>query len=383
MNFLVINYRNSCNFFMPQTYLYMDSMRAKGGEMALFTKQKIIILLCIALMLPLTAGFTYDGDTVYVPDIEGKVITLRYLSNEYKVLLNEICITVDNNKISINEEFLMNKINEIAQSINKSPADASIIDEKTFTIQKEIDGVMLDGALLSQIIKGYLTSGSLVDDYVIDIPVIIEKPKVTESILNQIKATEISSFSTPFSPKLVDRTVNLRISTGTINGTIIYPGEIFSMDDALGERTGKEGYRYAPAFAGGQVVKSLAGGICQTTTTMYNAALFANMQIIERYKHGLPVTYINKGRDATIYRNVYDLKVKNNYSYPLYIKSWIDTKKGLLTVKIYGYKKEYNIKVTTEHYKKNNRNYYYTYRHVYDLNNVLIKKELISTDVFK
>lgn len=361
----------------------MDNMQAEGGEMALFTKQKILILLCISLVFSIITGFANDEDTAYVPDFEGKVITLKYLTSEYKIPLNEICAAgPDNNTLNVNDELLMNKINDIAFDINKSPVDARIIDEKTFKIQKETDGVILDGALLLQIIKSYIISGSLIDDYVIDIPVMIEKPKVTESILNQIKATEISSFSTPFSAKQVDRTVNLKISTDTINGTIIDPGEIFSMDDALGNRTAKEGYRYAPAFSGGQVVKSLAGGICQTTTTMYNAALFANLQIIERYKHGLPVTYINKGRDATIYRNVYDLKVKNNYDYPLYIKSYIDTKKGLLTVKIYGYKKEYNIKVTTEHMKKNNRNYYYTYRYVYDLNNVLIKKELISTDVF-
>lgn len=359
-------------------------MRAKGGEMALLTKQKIFILLCMSIMLSITGGFTYDENNIYIPDLEGKIITLKYLSDEYSVLLKDICITgSDIKSINVNEELLMNKINDIAQGINKRPVDAYIIDEKTYKIQKEADGVTLDGALLFQIIKAYLLSGSLVDNYVIEIPVIIEKPQITENTLNQFKTTEISSFSTPFSAKQVDRTVNLRISTEAISGTIIYPGEIFSMDDALGNRTEKEGYRYAPAFSGGEVVKSLAGGICQTTTTMYNAALFANMQIIERYKHGLPVSYINKGRDATIYRNVYDLKVKNNYNYPLYIKSFIDTKKGLLTVKIYGYKKEYNIKVTTEHYKKNNSNYYYTYRYVYDLKNALIKKELISTDIFK
>lgn len=344
---------------------------------------KKLTALGLSLLLTFLVSFTYDEEAANLPSLEGKVITLKYLSNEYTVPLKEFCsYSKDNLSIEINEELLMNKINEIALNINVSPVDAKITDEKKFTIQKEVDGVVLDGALLFQIIKGYISSSSLIDNYSVDMPVIIEKPMVTMDILNQIKTTEISSFSTPFSAKQVDRTTNLRISTETINGTIIYPGEVFSMDEALGNRTAKEGYKYAPAFSGGQVVKSMAGGICQTTTTMYNAALFANMQIIERFKHGLPVTYINKGRDATIYRNIYDLKVKNNYEYPLYIKSYIDTKKGLLTVKIYGYKKEYNIKVTTEHNKKNNRNYYYTYRHVYDLNNVFIKKELISTDVF-
>lgn len=351
--------------------------------MAISKKQKIFILLCLSLMLTFLVSFTYDEDSTNMLNFKGKIITLKYLSNEYIILLEEICIRGSENlSIDINEESLMNKINEIAEKVNKYPVDAYIKDVNAFTIQKETDGVILDGALLFQMIKGYIYSGSLIDNYIIDIPVMIEKPKVTESMLNQNKTIEISSFSTPFSSKMVDRTVNLKLSTEAITGTTILPGEIFSMDSKLGNRTEKEGYRYAPAFSGGQVVKSLAGGICQTTTTMYNAALFANLQIIERYKHGLPVSYINKGRDATIYRNVYDLKVKNNYNYPLYVKSYIDTKKGLLTVKIYGYKKEYNIKITTEHKKKNNRDYYYTYRYVYDLKNVLIKKELISTDIF-
>lgn len=335
------------------------------------------------MLVTFLVGFAYDGEPANLPSLEGKVITLKYSSSEYTLPLKEFCsYKADNQGMEINEELLMNKINEIAFNINISPMDAYIIDEKTFSIQKERDGVVVDGALLHQMIKGYLLSESLQDNYQMDIPVIMEKPRVTMEILNKIKETEISSFSTSFSPKQVDRTTNLKLSIERINGTVIYPGETFSMDEALGERTAKEGYKYAPAFSGGQVVKSMAGGICQTTTTMYNAALFANMQIVERYKHGLPVTYINKGRDATIYRNVYDLKVKNNYEYPLYVKASIDTKKGLMTVKIYGYKKEYNIKVTTEHKKKNGRNYYYTYRHVYDLNNALLKKELISTDVF-
>lgn len=358
-------------------------MRTRGGEMTIIKNQKKSILLCLSLMLTFLVGFTYDGDSIIVQSLKGKVVTLKYLSNEFVVPLEELCISNSRDQsIDVNEEFLINKINEIAQTINKSPLDAYIIDEKVFTTQKEIDGVYLDGALLFQIVKSYICSGSFVDNYLIDLPVIIEKAKLTESMLKQNETIEISSFSTPFSAKLVDRTTNLKLSTAAINGVIIYPGEIFSMDERLGNRTSKEGYKYAPAFSGGEVVKSMAGGICQTTTTMYNAALLGNLQIVKRYKHGLPVSYINKGRDATIYRNVYDLKVKNNYNYPLYIKSFIDTKKGLLTVKIFGYKKEYNIKITTEHAKKNNRNYYYTYRHIYDVNNVFIRKELISTDVF-
>jgi vancomycin resistance protein YoaR len=337
----------------------------------------------IVTLSSLLVGFNYDETIQSTTDIKGKIINLTYSGSSYILQLEEFCsINPENQSINIDEMILLDKLNYISQYINKTAADAKIIDEKTFKIQKEMDGISLDGGLLVQIIKQYINSGSILDSYNIEIPVIIEKPRVTEALLNQIKNTEISSFSTKFDSKMKDRTTNLRISTTAINGTIIYPGDIFSMDKTLGERTAKQGYKYAHAFSGGKVVSSLAGGICQTTTTMYNAALFANLQIIERYRHGLPVTYINKGRDATIYAHTYDLRFKNNTQYPIYIKSYIDTSKGLLYVKLYGYKKEYNIKVTTEYQRKNGKNYYYTYRYVYNTSNVLLKKELISTDVF-
>jgi vancomycin resistance protein YoaR len=252
-------------------------------------------------------GFSYDENIKEVVDIKGKFIDLIYSGSVYTMPLEEFCsIDSENQNINIDEIILLNKLSYISKCIKKTAVDAKIIDEKTFKIQKETDGISLDMAMLLQKIKQYLNSDNILDNYSVEIPVLIEKPIVTEALLNQIKNTEISSFSTPFNTNLKDRTENLRISTEKLNGTIIYPGEIFSMDSTLGDRTAQKGYKYAPAFSGGKVVSSLAGGICQTTTTMYNAALFANLEIIERYKHGLPVSYINKGRDATIYRNVYD-----------------------------------------------------------------------------
>jgi vancomycin resistance protein YoaR len=219
--------------------------------MAISVKRKKLIFFILSLLLTFNVGFTYDENSINGLNFRGKVITLKYLSNEYIVPLEELFIqSSEGLSAEISEELLMNKINEIAGKLNKSPADAFVIDENAFTIQKEADGVILAGALLFQIIKGYISSGSLVDNYIIDIPVIIEKPKITESMLRQNRTIEISSFSTPFSPKMVDRTVNLKISTDILNGTIINPGEIFSMDDKLGDRTAEKGYRYAPAFSG-------------------------------------------------------------------------------------------------------------------------------------
>jgi vancomycin resistance protein YoaR len=357
----------------------------------------IVTVLILILILPFVLGFKMDNvvksDTI---GIEGKTIILKYLSNEYSILLGELCvISLSNQGMRVNEEALMKKINELAEIINKDPVDVKILDYKAFTIAKEEDGIVVDGAILSQMIRDYITTGVFREAYIIEIPVMLEKAKITESMLKEKiseqseaeastkqEGIELASFTTSYNPKDRNRTENLRLSTKALNDLKISPGEVFSMDKALGERTEKKGYKYAPAFSGGEVVKSLAGGICQTTTTMYNAALFANLKIVERYKHGLPVSYINKGRDATIYSKVYDLKVKNIYDFPIKINAYIDNKKGVLTVKLIGLKKQYNVKIFTEHKIIKNKNYYYTYRQVYDTNNALIRKELISTDIF-
>jgi vancomycin resistance protein YoaR len=331
----------------------------------------------------LRAGFNYVGNPPNVNDFNGKTINLSYLENSYIFNLEEFCsINLENQCIEIKEDVLAGKINEIAAQINKIAVAAKITDEKNFVIEKETDGISVDEILLIQSIKDYLDAGNIVDAYAINIPVVVTKPEMTEEILNKIKTTELSSFSTKFKSSQKDRTINLKISTEIINWTVVYPGEVFSMDNELGERTAAKGYKNAPVFSGRKVTLGLAGGICQTTTTTYNAALLANLQILERYRHSLPVTYIGKGRDAAISRNVQDLKFKNNTGYPIYIKANIDIKKELMTVKIYGYQKNFNINIATERQSKNRRTYYRTYRNIYDIKNLFIKKELVSTDIY-
>jgi len=328
-------------------------------------------------------SFSYGESSQSKADINGKTITLAYLNKNYEIQLEEFCsINEKNQNINIDEEILKKKINDIAKDINKPAVDAKITDNASFQIQKEADGLIVDEAKLMQIFKDYLDFSCILGNCIIEIPVNVVKPKLTEEILNQIKSNEISSFTTKFNPKDKNRTENLRISTETLNCSVIYPKEIFSLDKKLGDRTIEKGYKDAAIFSSGKVINDLAGGICQTTTTLYNAALFANLEIVERHKHQMPVSYINKGRDATIYRNVYDLKIKNNTEYPVYIKSYIDNKNGELTVKIFGYKKDFNVKIETVCENINKKSYYKTYRYVYGMNNVLIKKELLSTDSF-
>lgn len=131
-----------------------------------------------------------------------------------------------------------------------------------------------------------------------------------------------------------DRTTNLKIASKKINGTIIQPGETFDFNKVVGSRTSSKGYKKAHVFTGGDgVAMGLAGGICQVASTAFNAALLANVQIVERHQHSQRVSYVPLGRDAAISGNVQNFKWKNNTKYA--IKVGMTVKGGKITCTFY------------------------------------------------
>ena len=156
---------------------------------------------------------------------------------------------------------------------------------------------------------------------------------------------EISRFSTNYDASNTNRSTNSAIAANKINGTVLMPGEEFSYNKVVGKRTVEEGYKDAKIYADGGVVDGLAGGICQISSTLYNAALLANLEIVERHNHSYPTSYLGVGRDATVVYGVKDLKFKNTRSYPVKIEASV--KGGVATFVMHGIKeeKEYSIKL--------------------------------------
>jgi len=132
-------------------------------------------------------------------------------------------------------------------------------------------------------------------------------------------STFISSFYTTLINSPEGRTNNVILSSEKINGTILQSGELFSFNKIVGPRTSASGYKEAHIFAGNQVITGIGGGICQTSSTLYNAALESGMQIIERHPHTLPIRYCPPQRDATVSWGSADLKFKNNLGRPVQI----------------------------------------------------------------
>jgi vancomycin resistance protein YoaR len=231
---------------------------------------------------------------------------------------------------ALNDEDKLNDyIKKLSDKMNTKPVDAKIVfDNKSLVIINEVKGRKIDEVELRYCIRKAILFG----EEEISIPFKITIPKITANMLS-CSYSNLSSFSTPLLSKNADRTNNIKIAASNINGDILYPGEIFSANKAIGKRTVEKGYRNAPIFQGGKVVPGLAGGICQLVTTIYNTALNANLQIVERTRHGQPVSYVARGMDATIAGDAIDLKFKNTSKHIIFIHTYVD--KNNVTVNFY------------------------------------------------
>ena len=145
----------------------------------------------------------------------------------------------------------------------------------------------------------------------------------------------LSTYTTSFKSSGADRSANVTNGCKLIDGTVLYPGEEFSTYEAVAPFTEKNGYYMAGSYLSGKVVDSLGGGICQVSTTLYNAALFAELDITQRYNHSMVVSYVEPSADAAIAESSgKDFKFVNNTEYPIYIEGKVKDKK--ITFTIYG-----------------------------------------------
>ncbi|ADL07950.1 VanW family protein [Thermosediminibacter oceani] len=240
-------------------------------------------------------------------------------------------------------------IERISKDIARKPQNArfKIVDDIVM-IEKEIEGIQVDTENLKQKILDAIWS----QEKKIQVPVITIKPEVTsEALMKMNIKVEMASFSTKFDKTQVGRSTNIKLAAKKLDGYIIPPGEVFSFNDAVGERSSKEGYKEAPIFFNNEVISGIGGGVCQLSSTLYNLALITDLEIVERSNHSLPVNYVPLGRDATVNYGLIDLKFKNNTGGYLLLHA--EVKEDTLTVKFYGSKKnDKKIKIVTEVVKK-------------------------------
>lgn len=188
------------------------------------------------------------------------------------------------------------------------------------------------------------TSIDLVNDYLaeewdhkpcsIALDIAVEEPKGSAQELAEVKDV-LGSFTTDYRTSGSSRVANVENGCKLINGATLYPGEEFSACDVVTPFTAANGYYMAGSYLNGKVVDSLGGGICQVTTTLYNAVLLAELEVTERHNHSMTVSYVDLSADAAIAESSgKDLKFINNTDYPIYIEAYTSNKK--VTFNIYG-----------------------------------------------
>ena len=294
-----------------------------------------------------------------------------------------------------------NQINldKIYSEIHTEPQNA-YYTQNPFTLYPHVDGI--DFAISMEEAKKILEENK--EEYII--PLKITHPEITtDKIGSEGFPDLLAEFSTNYNPGAKDRTTNLRLASNKINNTVVLPGETFSYNKVVGKRTTEAGYKEAPSYAGGKVVNDIGGGICQITSTLYNAVVLANLDIVSRSNHQFVPSYVKAGRDATVVYGAIDFKFKNTRKYPIKIKSTVSG--GVARVQIYGMKEEteYEVKIETkitgsipmktvyeddptlekgkekEEQKGHNGTYSEAYKVVY-LNGKVVSRTLLSKDKY-
>lgn len=289
-------------------------------------------------------NYYIDGfNLVITKGIDGIVIEPEAL--KLKVISNINNFTAENENIEIpitNCTARDIDLDSIYTKIHTEPKDATYTKEP-FTVIPHVNGV--DFGISMDEAKALILEDK--ESYII--PLKITVPSITiNNIGSEAFPDLLATYSTNFSARNVNRTTNIKLSSNKINGTVLMPGDTFSYNTTVGQRTAAAGFKSAAVYAGGQVTTGIGGGICQVSSTLYNSVLLSNLEIVERYNHGFNPGYVPAGRDATVSWGGPDFKFKNSRKYPIKIISTVSG--GTITTKIFGVKEENEYEVEIQSY---------------------------------
>ena len=348
------------------------------------------------------SGYSIDGTNLIITSgKDGILISSSDLKDEILSFLNDISSKNETINIPVNNVGAEPiNLDAIYKDIFKLPVDASYTTNP-YVVYPSSNG--LDFAISMEEAKAIISNQQ--DEYTI--PLKITYPNVTTNqIGNEAFPDLLSQFSTSFTSSGYNRSNNIILSSAKLNGLVLMPGEEFSYNQAVGQRTRAAGFREAGAYSNGKVVQEVGGGICQVSSSLYNAVLYANLEIVERTNHYFNPGYVKAGLDATVSWGGPDFRFRNNRNYPIRIVT--DTSGKKLKVYIYGLKTDDDCTVVLDPryissvpYKTTYQNdaslatgetrvissgsngcKTATYKYVYDKNGTLISSECISRDTY-
>lgn len=319
-----------------------------------------------------------DNNLIINKGQTGKAINIDEMANYIEQEIKNL--NIKNNKLEIITKTANPSaidIDAVYSEVHKDPVDASF-SQNPLSITPSENGVDFNISLDE--------AKSLLNEEGTEtvIPLKVVYPNVTTNMIGTEAFPDLlSNFSTNYSTRDTNRTTNLILASNKINGTVIMPGEVFSYNKVVGERTIAAGYKEAPIYVSGRVEDGLGGGICQITTTLYNAVVYANLEIVERSNHQFVPSYVGAGRDATVVYGAIDFKFKNNRNYP--IKLVCSVSGGVANFQILGLKTQddYDVdisaRVTSQTSNSTNSE---TYK-ILKKNGVVVDRILLSRDTYK
>ncbi|HAM80390.1 VanW family protein [Ornithinibacillus bavariensis] len=257
------------------------------------------------------------------------IILLLCFTN--KVHANELIITDKNmnetirrddfslslfDDIFVDREKLDVLLNRLEEQVYQPPTNAKFDD--SWKLIPEKNGQKLDRINFKKFFYEFFYSDV---SFEMKIPKKNVYPKVDSELLSDIRSNEIGSYVTYYRPSNKERSHNIKLAAEAINNVVVFPGENFSFNKVVGKRTKEKGYLRAPVIVRGELSEDIGGGICQVSSTLFNAVSLKGIEIVERYSHSRNVPYVPPGKDATVSWWGPDFIFRNEYSHPILIRA--------------------------------------------------------------
>lgn len=211
----------------------------------------------------------------------------------------------------------------------------------------QISGGTPGKSVNESVLKERVLAANLEGSKTVEVPLTEIEPEVTKKDIQDMGITKIiASYETYYDSGAKGKTTNISIASEDVDGAMLAPGEVFDFFAYVGRVTAEQGYVDAPVYSGGQSIDDIGGGICQVSSTLYNAALLAGFEIVERHQHGLPVSYVPAGRDATLWYGSKNFRFKNTSGKHSYVQ--VVNNNGTLTINIFGTKNVGKVNVESQ-----------------------------------
>ena len=367
-NLTILQTRLSKTTIDPGFSIDMDQLKKDLEDISSKLPDKIIESSCYI-----------DGNKLIITKGKaGKTVKVDDSAKYIKQAINDL--KIENNSLELLTEDSTPKeidLDAVYNEIHKEPVNA-YYSQNPYVVHPSENG--MDFSITLDEAKNMLKEEK--DEYVVPLKVLY--PSVTTNMIGTEAFPDLlSEFSTKYAASNKNRTTNLILAAKKINGTVLMPGETFSYNKVVGARTIQAGYKEAPIYVSGRVEDGIGGGICQITTTLYNAVVYANLDIVERSNHQFVPSYAGPSRDATVVYGAIDFKFKNNRDYPIKIACSVSG--GIANFKIWGLKSDndYEVQISSRTTDKTSTAIYSEAYKILKKNGSVVSTTLLSKDTYK